>query len=110
MKVIVKAVVALTISLAAVTSIAAGEGRDCMLEGTLLKDGSGEEQSVNVKFHSVSKYDDSSKCNVRRGEKMQFKLPDDPRLKEAEPGSPVKYRYRTDNEGKARTELISVGT
>ena len=110
MKVLAKAVVALALPLAAAAAMTADQGRDCMLEGTLLQDSRGEEQNMNVKFHSVEKYDESAKCNVRRGEKLQFKLPDDPRLKEAESGSPVKYRYRTDSEGKAKTELISVGT
>ena len=86
--------------------------RDCMLEGTVQKQkgASDVDQGVNVKFHSVSKYDQDSNCRVRRGEKMEFKLPADPRLKDAPPGSSVKYRYQTDSDGTAKTELISIGT
>jgi hypothetical protein len=41
---------------------------------------------------------------------MEFKLPPDPRVQEAEDGSPVKYRYRKESDGSTSTELISVGT
>jgi hypothetical protein len=103
---------AMALSLAATGSIADNVPRDCMLEGTVQKpQGTGDTgQEVNVKFHSVSKYDQDSNCRVRRGEKMEFKLPADPRLKDAPPGSSVKYRYQTDGEGTAKTELISIGT
>jgi len=103
---------AMVLSLAATASIADNTSRDCMLEGTVQKQqGAGDTgQEVNVKFHSVSKYDQDSNCRVRRGEKMEFKLPADPRLKDAPPGSSVKYRYQTDSEGTAKTELISIGT
>ncbi len=83
--------------------------KDCMLEGTVYKTERGGEESTKVKFHSVSKYDEDAKCRVRRNEKMQFKLPDDPRLKEAPGGSAVKYRYR-EEDGNSSTELISIGT
>ena len=84
--------------------------RDCMLEGTVQKGQANDEQNVNVKFHSVGKYDQDSTCRVRRDEKMQFKLPADPRVQEAAPGSTVKYRYRTDSDGSAKAEVVSVGT
>lgn len=103
---------ALALSLAATGSVADPAPRDCMLEGTVQKQQgtSDADQGVNVKFHSVSKYDQDSNCRVRRGEKMEFKLPADPRLKDAPPGSSVKYRYQTDSDGTAKTELISIGT
>jgi len=46
---------------------------------------------------------------VRRGEKLEFKLPPDTRLKDTPAGSDVKYRYRTDDAGQTDTQLISVG-
>lgn len=103
---------AMALSLAATGSIADNTSRDCMLEGTVQKPQGGGDtgEEVNVKFHSVSKYDQDSNCRVRRGEKMEFKLPADPRLKDAPPGSSVKYRYQTDGEGTTKTELISIGT
>lgn len=106
---VIKAIVTLTLSLGA-TAVMADASRDCMLEGTVQKDNSSGEQNVSVKFHSVEKYDQDSDCRVRRGEKLEFQLPTDPRLEEADPGSPVKYRYRTDSDGSSRTELISIGT
>jgi hypothetical protein len=109
MKTVSRVTLALVIGLASGAGVADAE-RDCVLEGTVYKGNAGEEQSVNVKFHSVSKYDEDANCRVRRGEKMQFKLPPDPRLQEAEDGSPVKYRYQSDGEGSEKTQLISIGT
>ncbi len=94
----------------ATSSVFAGPSKDCMLEGTVHKtEGAGEDQ-VNVKFHSVEKYEQDSNCRVRKGEKMEFKLPEDTRLKAAPAGSAVKYRYQEDRDGRSTTELISVGT
>ena len=109
MKTLVKIAAVSSLALFATASIAETT-RDCMLEGTVQKGQQGQGQGVNVKFHSVSKYDQDSSCRVRRGEKMEFKLPADPRLKEAEPGSTVKYRYRTESDGTTQAELVSVGT
>jgi hypothetical protein len=109
MKTLIRIAAVGSLALFATGSIAA-DTRDCMLEGTVQKGQQGQEQSVNVKFHSVSKYDQDSTCRVRRGEKMEFKLPADPRLTDAEPGSTVKYRYRTESDGTTQAELVSVGT
>lgn len=84
----------------------AGPEKDCLLEGTVYK--SGEDQ-VGVKFHSAEKYDKDANCRVRRGEKMEFKLPEDPRLQDAPAGSSVKYRYQENRDGSSKTELVSVG-
>ncbi len=83
--------------------------RDCLLQGTVQKSEEGSASRTEVKFHSIDQYDENSKCRVRRDTKMEFKLPDDPRLKDAPDGSEVKYRYRSDGSGD-RAELISVGT
>ena len=89
------------------SSTAFSADKDCLLEGTVERSGSGAEQSTMVKIHSVKKYDDASRCKVRRGQKMEFKLPSDERLETAPSGSEVKYRYRSDSDGSS-TELISV--
>lgn len=86
--------------------VLAGPEKDCLLEGTVYK--SGEDQT-GVKFHSAKRYDKDANCRVRRGEKMEFKLPDDPRLEEAPAGSTVKYRYQENKDGSSKTELVSVG-
>jgi hypothetical protein len=81
--------------------------KDCLLEGTVYK--SGQEQHPGVKFHSAKKYDKDANCRVRRGEKMEFKLPDDPRLQQAPEGSTVKYRYQQQQDGSSKAELVSIG-
>jgi len=110
MKITIGLITGVTLSLLAGASLAQEPTRDCMLEGTVYKSGGSAEEGVNVKFHSVSKYDEDANCRVRRGEKMEFKLPADPRVNNAEDGSPVKYRYRKESDGSTKTELISVGT
>ncbi|GAB5451685.1 MAG: hypothetical protein Hals2KO_20130 [Halioglobus sp.] len=61
-----------------------------------------------VKIHSVSRYDEEARCKVRRGQKLEFKLPQDTRIQDAPDGSEVQYRYRSDDSGSS-AELISVG-
>lgn len=95
--------------LAGPAAIADGE-KDCLLQGTVQHGEQAGQETTMVDIHSISKYDDAAKCNMRRGQKLEFKLPQDTRLKEAPSGSAVTYRYRTDNSGEANSELISVGT
>ena len=83
--------------------------RDCLLEGTVQKVDKGSSSRTKVKFHSIGPYDENSRCRVRRDRKMEFKLPDDSRIKDAPDGSEVKYRYRSGS-GEDQAELISVGT
>lgn len=94
----------------AAAAIQAEPSKDCMLEGTVYKSERGGEQQLNVKFHSAEKYDEDANCRVRRGEKLEFKLPEDTRLKQAPSGSSVKYRYQEYPDGSSETELVSVGT
>ncbi len=109
MKAFITVVATLALSIGTASAFA-DSTKDCMLEGTVQKGTSNAgDQNVSVKFHSVEKYGQDANCRVRSGQKMEFKLPDDPRLQEADSGSPVKYRYRTDDDGNAKTELISVG-
>lgn len=89
--------------------VMADSEKDCLLEGTVLHDEQAGQDTTSVKIHSISKYDAQSRCNVRRSQKMEFKLPQDTRLKDAPSGSDVKYRYRTDESGQSETQLISVG-
>ena len=57
--------------------------RDCILEGTVYKTERGGEEQMQVKFHSMEKYDEDARCRNRKGEKMEFKLPEDTRLQDA---------------------------
>ena len=84
--------------------------KDCMLEGTVYKTERGGEEQMQVKFHSMEKYDEDARCRNRKGEKMEFKLPEDTRLQDAPSGANVKYRYQENSDGTSNTELISVGT
>ena len=84
--------------------------KDCLLKGTVQHTDSAENATTNVKIHSVSRFDEKSRCRTRRGQKMEFKLPSDNRVQDAPNGSEVQYRYRTDESGESNAELISVST
>jgi hypothetical protein len=88
----------------------AGDATDCLLEGTVQHGEQAGKAATMVKIDSISKYDAQSRCKVRSGQKLEFKLPPDTRLQEVPSGSEVKYRYRTDSSGEANSELISIGT
>ncbi len=83
--------------------------KDCLMKGKVVRGEQAGQETTTVKIHSVSRYNDESRCKVRRDQKMEFKLPADSRVQEAPSGSKVKYRYRTDESGKDNAELISVG-
>lgn len=108
MKPLLKSLIIPALFMAVPLVMADGE-KDCLLEGTVQHGEQAGQESTSVKIHSISKYDAQSSCNVRRNQKMEFKLPPDTRLKEAPSGSDVKYRYRTDENGQSETQLISVG-
>jgi len=107
MKTLAKTVTFLVLA-AGSLAVAAGE-KDCLLKGTVEHGDGAATGSTQVKIHTISQYDEDSRCSVRRSEKMEFKLPQDPRLQDAPSGSEVEYRYRTDDSGKSSAELISVG-
>ena len=88
-------------------SATADLNRDCLLEGTVQKNSNDE---VRVKIERVRKYSTDTQCRIRRDRKLKFKLPDDPRVKDATPGSEVHYRYRTDGSGSTSTELVKIAT
>lgn len=95
--------------LAGPLAIAASDEKDCLLKGTVQHGEQAGQETTTVKIHSISQYDDESRCKVQRGQKLEFKLPQDARLQEAPSGSSVEYRYRTDGTGEASSELLSVG-
>ena len=93
-----------------VAPMALGETeKDCLLKGKVVHGEQAGQSTTMVQIHSVSRYDEEARCRVRRGQKMEFKLPQDSRVKDAPAGSEVKYRYRTDDTGQGKAELISVG-
>ena len=94
--------------LAAPLTMAAGE-KDCLLQGTVQHGERAGQETTMIEIDSISKYDEQARCNVREGQKLEFKLPADSRLQEVPSGSSVKYRYRTDNTGESNSELISIG-
>lgn len=94
----------------AATGLHAEPAKDCLLEGTVLRSATGGEDNVEVRFHSMKQYEPGARCRNRRNEKVEFRLPDDPRLQDAPDGSAVKFRYREERDGESRTDLISVGT
>jgi hypothetical protein len=108
MKPLLKAMIIPALFMAAPLVMADSE-KDCLLEGTVLHGEQAGQGTTSVQIHSISKYDADARCNVKRNQKMEFKLPPDTRLKEAPSGSDVKYRYRTDENGQSETQLISVG-
>ncbi len=101
---------ALAVVFAASPAAFADSEKDCLLKGTVQHGDSADNAATTVKIHSVSRYDENSRCRVRRDQKMEFKLPSDNRVKDAPDGSKVQYRYRTDEAGGSKAELISVGT
>jgi hypothetical protein len=105
-------IISSTIILAAMlltTPLAMAGEKDCLLKGTVQRSDKTGQEVTTVKIHSVKKYADESNCRVRRGEKLEFKLPGADRLDSAPDGSEVKYRYRSDDDGNADTQLISIG-
>ena len=104
---ILKTTVLIAACLGAGSVMAAGE-KDCLLQGTVVRGDQAGQEMTMVKIHSVSRYDEQSRCKVRSGKKMEFKLPQDTRVQSAPEGSEVKYRYRSDDNG-SNAELISIG-
>ena len=108
MKPLLKTMIIPALFLASSIALADSE-KDCLLEGTVHHGEQAGQDTTSVKITSISKYDEQSRCQLKRNQKMEFKLPQDTRLKDAPSGSDVKYRYRTDEGGQTKTQLISVG-
>ena len=105
MKTIHSAIMLSTLLLSS-SALVAGE-KDCLLRGTV-EHGTTTGASTHVKINSVSRYNEESRCSMKRGQKMEFKLPQDPRIDKAPSGSEVEYRYRQDDNGASNAELISI--
>lgn len=93
--------------LLAVSPLTLAADKDCLIEGTVRHMDRGGQAVTTVQIDSVGKYEETSNCRVRRGEKMEFKLPADSRVKDAPDGSEVKYRYRSNDNG-SDAQLISI--
>ncbi|MAT93474.1 MAG: hypothetical protein CME59_12815 [Halioglobus sp.] len=103
-----KTVLVATVAIACSPLVLADAEKDCLLKGTVVH-GEQAGQDTMVQIHSVKRYDEDSRCKVRRDQKMEFRLPQDSRLKNAPSGSEVQYRYRSDGSGNSDTELLSIG-
>ena len=80
-------IVVLTALLSAASVVLADSEKDCLLQGTVVHGEQTGQGMTTVKINSISKYDEDARCNMRRGQKMEFKLPEDARLKDAPSGS-----------------------
>lgn len=107
MKTVTRAIAFLALSAGSMGLMAAE--KDCLLKGTVEHGAGAAEGTTQVNIHSISRYDEESRCSVRRDQKMEFKLPQDTRVQKAPSGSEVEYRYRTDDSGESQAELIRVG-
>lgn len=104
-----KTVLVATAAIACSSLALADSEKDCLLKGTVMHGEQAGQDATMVQIHSVKRYDEDSRCKVRRDQKMEFKLPQDNRLKNAPSGSEVEYRYRSDGSGNSDTELLSIG-
>ena len=78
-------------------SVNAETVRDCVVEGTVKRQ-SDSADKVYVAFHSAKPAEKGASCRMNRREKFQFKAPNASELKDAEPGTRVRYRYTEDTE------------
>ncbi len=83
--------------------------RDCVMEGTV-KRHQDDGNKVYVAFHSAKPAEEGANCRIRKREKLQFKAPSGDNLKEAEPGTRVKYRYTEDTDEGATWKLQNAST
>lgn len=94
---LVLATIIATPLLALPVSVSAETVRDCVVEGTVKRQ-KGSSDKVYVAFHSAKPAEDGASCRMNRREKFQFKAPNAAELKDAEPGTKVRYRYTEDSE------------
>ena len=71
--------------------------RDCVVEGTVKRHDE-EKGRVYVNFDSAEPAEKGAPCQLKRRERLNFKASNAADLKNAEPGTRVRYRYteRTD--------------
>lgn len=103
------ATITITLAFTGAIPAMADTTRDCLLTGTVSQEAAGSQSTTRIDIHSIDKFEEGSRCRVRRGQKLEFKLPQDTRLKTAPTGSEVQYRYRSNKDGSSRTDLISIG-
>lgn len=101
-------IVALPALIAIASPTFAETPRDCLLKGKVMHEKEAGQEKTSVRILSVEKYDSNSRCQVRQGQKMEFKLPHDSRVQGAAEGSDVEYRYRSDGKGNSNTELVNI--
>lgn len=77
-------------------SVSAETVRDCVVEGTVKRQRDSSNK-VYVAFHSAKPAEDGASCRMNRKEKFRFKAPDAAELKDATPGTKVRYRYTEDS-------------
>ncbi len=94
---LVLAAIMTTPLLALPVSVNAETVRDCVVEGTVTRQ-KGSSDKVYVAFHSAKPAEKGASCRMGRREKFQFKAPNASELKDAEPGTKVRYRYTEDSE------------
>ena len=82
--------------LALPVSVSAETVRDCVVEGTVKRQ-KGASDKVYVAFHSAKPAEKGASCRMKRKEKFQFKAPNASELKDAQPGTEVRYRYTEDS-------------
>ena len=80
--------------------------RDCVVEGTVKQTRDADNgERVYVAFHSAKPAEKGAPCRINRREKFRFKAPNSSDLKDAEPGTNVRYRYTEDSEKGATWKL-----
>jgi hypothetical protein len=66
--------------------------RDCVVEGTVKRHGDDGDR-VYVAFDSAKPAEKGAPCRLKRRERLNFKASDAGDLRNAEPGTRVRYRY-----------------
>jgi hypothetical protein len=80
--------------------------RDCVVEGTVKQTRDRNDgERVYVAFHSAKPAEEGAPCRMNRREKFRFKAPTSSDLRDAEPGTEVRYRYTEDSEKGATWKL-----
>lgn len=97
-----------TLPLMAVTA-QAEVTQDCILEGTVDKRKAEQMgRDVYVEFHSASRAERGSECNLQRRNRVQFKEPKNAMIENAPDGSKVRYRYTEQDDQQGEWRLIGV--
>ena len=83
--------------------------QDCILEGTIDKSKAEKAgKNVYVEFHSASKAEPDTSCNLNRRNKLEFKEPKNAMIENAPDGAQVKYRYTEEDNKDPQWQLIGI--